>query len=278
MQLGVTHALLVSRGAAPDYVVGVSAGAINAAALAEILQAGGPGTGKPRLEAQVDKFRQFLNAYREMPYQLVSAILPDTVEVTDRGPLKPIELPIHFREERASRAEANRNKAGLIRLLDHIWRLQLTVGTATRFIRLCLTIVEIPAEAVRWKRFKKYARALSRLLLLGWRSAGQVAPLFWDLLLAFLGRSHAPTGATAADRLFEWKGVRRIFRALMKEVQTVTFLVAWPAFLAVAVLSRLRHPKKNVRAKPPGLLSKLLQHFELGNGLANSDVLKATAR
>jgi predicted acylesterase/phospholipase RssA len=40
IQLGITHALLVSKGKAPDVVAGVSAGAINAVALAEILQAG----------------------------------------------------------------------------------------------------------------------------------------------------------------------------------------------------------------------------------------------
>lgn len=40
MQLGVTHALLVFKGQAPDVVAGVSGGAIQAVALAEILQAG----------------------------------------------------------------------------------------------------------------------------------------------------------------------------------------------------------------------------------------------
>ena len=39
MQLGVAHAILVARGVPPDYVVGISAGALNATALAEILQA-----------------------------------------------------------------------------------------------------------------------------------------------------------------------------------------------------------------------------------------------
>ena len=40
MHLGVVHAMLVAQARAPDLVAGVSAGAINAAALAEVLQAG----------------------------------------------------------------------------------------------------------------------------------------------------------------------------------------------------------------------------------------------
>lgn len=40
MQLGVAHALLVIQGRAPDAIVGVSAGAVHAAAIAAVLQAG----------------------------------------------------------------------------------------------------------------------------------------------------------------------------------------------------------------------------------------------
>jgi len=40
MQLGVIHALLVARAKLADVVVGASAGAINAVAMAEVLQAG----------------------------------------------------------------------------------------------------------------------------------------------------------------------------------------------------------------------------------------------
>jgi predicted acylesterase/phospholipase RssA len=47
MQLGVIHALMVSRAKAPDVVVGVSAGAFNAVALADILQAGSDTTRPP---------------------------------------------------------------------------------------------------------------------------------------------------------------------------------------------------------------------------------------
>src|SRR5260221_82010 len=40
MQLGVTHALLVMRGEAPDVVAGISAGALHATVLAKVLTTG----------------------------------------------------------------------------------------------------------------------------------------------------------------------------------------------------------------------------------------------
>lgn len=111
MQLGVVHALLVSRGKAPDHVVGVSAGAVNAAALAEILQSG-ESLQDPadRMAMQVRRLRSFLDAYFEFPQALLGSVLPDTFEVNAKQPLKPIELPIHFEQERKSRADATRSR------------------------------------------------------------------------------------------------------------------------------------------------------------------------
>src|SRR5262245_46950983 len=71
--LGVVHALLVSGGVAPDAVVGVSTGAINAAALAEILQAGD-------IQAQVDKLRKFLDSYLSSTGEILRSLFPDTFE------------------------------------------------------------------------------------------------------------------------------------------------------------------------------------------------------
>src|SRR5262249_24662137 len=89
LQLGVTHALLVSRGKAPDVVVGVSAGAANAVALAEILQAGGPARGHEKLLAQVSRFRQVLEAFREAPGSLLRSVLPDPYPIAAPNPLPP---------------------------------------------------------------------------------------------------------------------------------------------------------------------------------------------
>ena len=68
VQLGLVHALLVSSGSAPDAVVGVSGGAVNAAALAEILQAGDT-------QARVDKLRKFLDSYLKIPGEILGSIL-----------------------------------------------------------------------------------------------------------------------------------------------------------------------------------------------------------
>src|ERR1051325_2302323 len=65
MKLGVAHALLVSKAEPPEIAVGVSNGAINAVALAEILQAGSDAANeKEQIEAQVARFREILEAYR----------------------------------------------------------------------------------------------------------------------------------------------------------------------------------------------------------------------
>src|SRR2546423_4115673 len=120
MQMVVAHALLVSRGAPPDFVVGVSSGAINAAALAEILQASPPALPaemrreipyEERLPFQVDTLRRFINTYLAVPNLVAEALIPDSLEVMARDPLKPLELPIHFESERDAREVANEAKA-----------------------------------------------------------------------------------------------------------------------------------------------------------------------
>src|SRR5690349_4906691 len=55
-QFGFTHALLVAKAQPPDLVAGISAGAINAVMLAEILQAGQCSLAQPDRAAQVTRF------------------------------------------------------------------------------------------------------------------------------------------------------------------------------------------------------------------------------
>ncbi len=132
MQLGVAHALLVTRAQAPNAVVGVSAGAINAAALAEILQAGGTlSDPEDQLSVKIDRLREFINAYHEVRRTLTDAILPDSLEVFASNPLKPLESPLQFAEERATRAKANEAKSGLIDLLNAFFRIRLPVSAVT---------------------------------------------------------------------------------------------------------------------------------------------------
>jgi len=134
VQLGLVHALLVSSGRAPDAVVGVSGGAVNAAALAEILQAGEP-------QAQVDKLRKFLDSYLQVPGEILRSILPDAFEINALRPLKPIELPIHFQEEREDRNGASRSRWGLSYALNKLFGLRLTVRHLTRVTNCALEIV-----------------------------------------------------------------------------------------------------------------------------------------
>jgi hypothetical protein len=116
MQLGVAHALLVGKCQAPDVVAGISAGAVNAVALAEILQAGTSGNEvgpvenvvtdetlqRERVE-QVSRFREIFEACVSVPGEFLANSTPDPYEVNARAPLKPQELPIHNQEERHER-------------------------------------------------------------------------------------------------------------------------------------------------------------------------------
>lgn len=144
MQMGVVHALLVSRSKAPDYVVGISAGAVNAAALAEVMQEGqGENLSrKDRLIARVRRLRLFLDTYLELPRMFGNSSLPDAFEVNAKRPLRPLELPVHLPNERKSRADAVRSKAGLIRLLNHLLGIRLTVAAAARMLRRILALVQ----------------------------------------------------------------------------------------------------------------------------------------
>src|SRR6266566_5370305 len=83
MQLGVVHALLVSRARAPDIVIGCSAGAVSAVALAEVLQAGDIDDPGPK----VARFRELFEAYRRAPGEIAQALAPDPTQVDTQRPL-----------------------------------------------------------------------------------------------------------------------------------------------------------------------------------------------
>ncbi|MDP9193472.1 MAG: patatin-like phospholipase family protein [Acidobacteriota bacterium] len=179
MQMGVVHALLVSRGRPPDHVVGISAGAVNAAALAEVMQ---EGSGKPseRLVARVRRLRAFLDTYVELPRTLVNAALPDAFEINAKRPLQPIELPIHLPEERKSRADASRSKSGLIRLMNHLLSIRVTVAAATRMTRRLLAC----RQADELKRPAKPADTITVNVLFLWLEAGRWAVPLSQLMTA----------------------------------------------------------------------------------------------
>lgn len=195
MQLGVAHALLVSGGAPPDYVMGVSAGAVNAAAVAGVLQAGPPGLPREkqaalsyesRLPFQVDKLRTFIESYLELPRTLFDAILPDSLEILARDPLTPLDLPIHFDKEREAREVANEAKAGIVGLLNDLLDIRLSVGTATRMARKILGRIAAAEFPGAWSRFASTVVNEAGLLRIFWMRFLETAPLVTTLCSAYI--------------------------------------------------------------------------------------------
>jgi predicted acylesterase/phospholipase RssA len=301
MQMGVAHALLVSRGAPPDYVVGVSAGALNAAALADILLASPSGLGaasqrgftfKERLPFQVDLLRRFIDNYLAMPRLVAEAFFPDSLEVTARDPLKPLELPIHFASERDAREVANESKAGWVHLLNDFFSLRITIGTATRITRKVLGIIESAEKPNRFFRFGARLKSEAGLLWLAWKHFFELAPVagtvLWALIIGPNRTALRGAQSATADKLMS---ARRLYDAIRLPIRSflVLYLMVHVLLLAsVTVIGSwllLRLPALFVRAapaKPPGppgrlssmAMTRILDYYGLADGLANSDVIR----
>src|SRR5438876_1196377 len=221
MQLGVVHALLVARARAPDVVVGVSAGAVNAVALAEVLKAGDGLPDHPewtalpapeladrrqqaRVKAQIARFRQVLDAYQRVPGDISDALLPDPFQVEAQRPLEPLQLPIHHERERAGRLEALMSRAGMINLYNELLDLRTSIGTVARGVRVLLGFMA--AGAIR-------ARAA--------RIAGL---LYVAIALVALVVSHA----------HPWTGLKR---ATLYLATLLPFAIQWAAVLVLPILA-----------------------------------------
>lgn len=239
MQLGVAHALLVSDGRPPDHVVGISAGAINAAALAEIMQAGEELRGDQKLAARVRRLREFIDAYVEIPAQIVESTFPDTFEVNAQKALPPLELPIHFEEERKGRIKANRSRAGLIQLLNHLLRLRLTVAAATRMIRRFLAIRQ-SGELKRPKNFRN-----TRLWNYAgiWLAAGYAAlPLSQILFTLLFAALRGPTQRksdkrTAGEIILAFHWLRTLFNGAKAAAALAIYFFLWSLPILVILQS-----------------------------------------
>ena len=315
MQLGVAHALLVSRSAAPDYVVGISAGAINAAAIAEVLQAG-PANLTPdehaacseeeRLPFQVDQLRNFIETYLGLPRTLINAIMPDSLEVLARDPLKPVELPIHFDRERQAREAANESKAGVVSLLNELLAIPLTIATATRIIRRFLGLAEANDRPSRARRFAAKINNEGQLLALIWSRFTATSVLAATILWAYLiGPNRAALrgihGAATADRLMRQQRALtetwRPFRTVLQWFAMAHIFAAGSLlWIALLVPRLLWMPFTNPAARPnrglarvkrriarigawcgkafPHPVTRVLQYYGLADGLANTDVIR----
>jgi len=240
MQLGVAHALLVSRNEAPDVVVGVSAGAVNAAAVAEILQAGEGLEDEARLDAQTARFREVFAAYQAAPGELVSALKPDSTQIDARRPLEALSLPIHLQEERTRRQEAIEARSGLIRTFNMVLNLGLPVGFWVRALRC--RFGWRAAREVAWEvRPLVYLQELFRLLLLSAPYLPSIARLVQQMAVAAIPLPRGwRKGETAGDLTDRSPMLERSFRWALDAVVFVVLTPTWVvAVLACAFLGPL---------------------------------------
>jgi predicted acylesterase/phospholipase RssA len=241
MHLGVTHALLVIQGKAPDAVVGVSAGAVSATAMAEVFQAAlGPesfpagNTGeaneleRERQLARSLKLRKTLESYQTAPGEMARAFFPDTLQVDAQKPLRPLELPIHDQAERTGRGEELTAHQGFINLFNHLLALRISLATITRLGRRFLGYMA--AAEIRSPLGRMAARGfeiarLWSLIAVNVPRAAWIAPrLLWPIFSAGKPKEE---GATAAGIIFKPRWVQPIRIALRHVLLVVLLLLSW---------------------------------------------------
>src|SRR6266566_2000434 len=195
MQLGVVHALLVSRARAPDIVIGCSAGAVSAVALAEVLQAGDIDDPGPK----VARFRELFEAYRRAPGEIAQALAPDPTQVDTQRPLEPLELPVHHAAERSGRMKAVAARAGLLNLYNTLLNVRLTIGTMARATRCWLGWQAAREIRNGWTRAAaRLAEGVRAWLLLGENLNRAATPLLRSM------RQHIVDAAWALVLLGFW--------------------------------------------------------------------------
>jgi predicted acylesterase/phospholipase RssA len=248
MQLGVVHALLVSRGRTPDVVVGISAGAVNAVALAEVLQAepetapvtgnGEAGRRGRRLAARVARFRRIFEHYLEFPTDLLQAMRPDTAQIDVRRPLAPLRLPIHHEFEWKHRLEAVKARAGLLNLYNELLDLRMTVGTMARAVRRFLGL-RMAAEGERlWQRL--LLRVIEGFQL--WQLLGEnlvaAAPLARRMAEAtFDPKPEEERGASAAELIFGAPLLRGVVAGLRDAAAIIGVASLWTLGSLVGIVA-----------------------------------------
>lgn len=246
LQLGVTHALLVSRARAPDVVVGISAGAVNAVALAEVLQAGesagGAGPTSARvLAVKVARFRELFEEYQNAPGELVNQLLPDSFQIDAERPLEPLELPIHHLAERGERERSLQARTGLINLYNQLLRVRLPIGSLTRAVRRWLGWMATAEKRPGIKLVARVGELVRAWYLIG-ANLARLAPIVPALALVALDDDPRPArGASAGRIIFSSEPLRKLLRTALALFFVVylaslwTFITALPVFLVVWV-------------------------------------------
>lgn len=193
MQMGVVHAMLVTRRRAPEMVAGISVGAITATALGEVLRAtgGSEGSSKQDEEVRVARFSELLEAFRNAPSTVLKGFLPDPLETNAAFALKPVELPRHFKEERDHREESVASRTGLIRLFNHLIRLRVSVRVFTQLMRILLG----------WNAFTEKSAVVR------WGNRGGLLARLWWLAATHLFSLSMPLSLLARVELSELFGI-----------------------------------------------------------------------
>ncbi|HVF70830.1 MAG TPA: patatin-like phospholipase family protein [Chthoniobacterales bacterium] len=256
MQLGVVHAILLNREEErPELVTGISAGAISAVSLVEIIQAGeGLGPAEQRA-AQVAKFRSVLEAYREGPLQLLKAQFPDGYETNSRRVTENLKLPIHVEAERANRDEAQRAESGLLKLINELLEIDLPMRQAVLLIRLVLAIREAREMGV-----KKTALA-AEFGLLYWRIILNLdsLSLFTGRFVLLLIKANQEPGSACPARevLFRKRRIQRRLKDAWQRLVGGICLLGLPVLAGIYVTGRFFR----TRLKSKNWLRRMLQQW-----------------
>jgi predicted acylesterase/phospholipase RssA len=234
MQLGVVHAFLTADYERPDLVTGVSAGAISAVALADILQAGRNGPVAAKHSAQVARFRQVLEAYREGPLQLLMAQLPDGYETNARQATENLQLPIHLVAEREGREQAQRAESGLIRLLNEVLAIDLPVRQAVLLIRIALGMREA-------REYSRPGLLLYERAIFYWRLVRNIhhlsLPIGRVVLLLLWPWDDPPRPCPARQVLFRKERLKRRWDEALRSLAGAVVIFFLPLFSFVAFVA-----------------------------------------
>ena len=254
MQLGVVHALLTASYDKPDLVTGVSAGAISAVTLAEVLGACATQEAKTRHAAQVSRFREILEAYRDGPLRLLMAQVPDGYERNARQATENLKLPIHLKVEREGREQAQRSESGLIRLMNELLAIDLPMRQAVLIIRLVLAIREALEVSGRATVLVELGALYLRLLLNLQYLSLPVGRIVWVLARI---RDDPPQACPAREVLFRQRRLRRKWVDGWKTLTGEMVIIALP--LLVPGVWTATRVKRLLKGKSRTICKKLLQ-------------------
>jgi len=278
MQLGAIHALLVSRGRAPDVVLGISAGAVNAAALAEIFQAGPADDPEARLRARVARFREYLELFQSAPAALANALWPDPYEIANAEALETPVLPTHRPEEVEHRQLGVRERNGLIRLVNDLLAFPLPVSAVTRFSHLILSWIEVPErKATKGAVARRRVLLAVQFWLLAGRNLGSIGQPLRIALEVFFGRSSKPQSGRKAGEIIRRQGrARRLLRGSRHLLETALAGSAWflaPLLAPIVYLARLRRTR-NKKLDARSFFDRFLDRYLLRHSLGNVQPLR----